>query len=248
MNKFKSITLSISALALLSSSSLFALTELTSEQLNKIKSDYPKLFNQPNLELVKGVNHGQFNQIDVKANTQQGPQVFSVYVSDKIDNAVFFGKAFNKDQVPYEIPVDKSIVKEAVALTMGTGDKQIYLVTDPECPYCQQLDKNIKPEALKEYTINVIPYPLPFHKNAKAMMYWVLDADNNDQKVERLHKVMSNDKTYLSFKPTPERKAELDKVLDKSMEAVRALNVSGTPTILGEDLKPVHFSVIGNMK
>lgn len=247
MNKFKSITLSISALAMLSYP-LIAATPLTEDEVSKIASDYPKLFDQPNISLIRGMNHGDFNEIEVEAVTQQGKQVFSVYTSEKIENAVFFGKAFDKDQVPYEIPADKSVVEKGIALTMGTGEKQLYLITDPECPYCQKLDNNIKPEALKEYTINVIPYPLPFHKNAKPMMYWVLDGADNNEKVERLRMVMNNDKTFESFKPSPERKAELDIILDNAMKAVKDLKVSGTPTILDDNLKPVHFSVIGDIR
>ena len=54
------------------------------------------------------------------------------------------------------------------AFTLGKGDKVLYFVTDPQCPYCKQAEAILKKIADKgELTVRFIFFPLPSHKGAK---------------------------------------------------------------------------------
>lgn len=54
------------------------------------------------------------------------------------------------------------------AFTVGKGKKLVYLITDPQCPFCKRAEDNIEPMiASGEITLKVLLYPLPFHKGAR---------------------------------------------------------------------------------
>ena len=62
---------------------------------------------------------------------------------------------------------DMNKLKSLVALTEGNGEREIYLVTDPKCPYCKQLEETLEDMVKNnEIKINVLFMPLPFHKDA----------------------------------------------------------------------------------
>ena len=161
MNKI----LSIAAIIAISTTGLFAKQGdmLSVSQLSKIKTAYPKIFEDKNINLIKGIDQGDFTQLQLSASAGGNTQKFDMYVSKKVKNAVFFGKAFSKDKVPYTFPVNNASVKSGVAFTVGTGPEQLYLITDPECPYCQKLEQNINPDAYKRYTVNIISHTIFNH-------------------------------------------------------------------------------------
>jgi len=55
-----------------------------------------------------------------------------------------------------------------VAFTDGNKGKVVYLVTDPQCPYCQKAEAILSELVKKgEVQVKYILMPLPFHKGAK---------------------------------------------------------------------------------
>lgn len=55
-----------------------------------------------------------------------------------------------------------------VAFTDGNKGKVVYLVTDPQCPYCQKAEAVLSEMVKKgEVQVKYILMPLPFHKGAK---------------------------------------------------------------------------------
>lgn len=61
-----------------------------------------------------------------------------------------------------KLPLDLAI-KEV----NGNGKRILVVFSDPECPYCQMLEKQIVPK-LKDTTIYVFLFPLPSHPKAKS--------------------------------------------------------------------------------
>jgi len=236
----------ISLAITLSSLALSASTNISSTQLSEIKENYSKLLKSPGLTIKKGVDYGKFKQIEISAKTKRGTQTFNAFVVKGADNVLFFGKAYNKNGTAYELPVNEKLIKSGVAFTMGSGSENIYIVSDPECPWCQKLETEMSDSARKKYTINMIPMPLAMHKNSRAIMYWVLSGKTNIEKSDRLHNYMTKKdrESWKSFKPSHEEKEKFDKILDLSQTAANELGVRGTPSIYNSEMKKLSFKAL----
>jgi len=224
--------------------SAFASSVLPQNKIDQLKADFPKMVGNPALTIVAGVDQGSFYQLKIQAKGQRGrTQTFDLYITQSKTPTIFIGKAFDKNGNIY---MNQDIIKKGVAFSFGTGKKELYLVTDPECPYCQRLEASISKEALKDYKINVIPMPLSFHKESKPMLYWVLSAKTNKEKAERMHSVMTGSQDYKSFKVSEAEKIVVDKIIDKSNIAANELGARGTPSVYGPDMKKVDYSFLVN--
>ena len=116
------------------------------------------------------------------------------------------------------LPLDKAII---------SGDKhaklKLAVFTDPDCPYCQKLEKILK--GLKGVKVYTFLYPLEkLHPNARAKSaaIWC----SKDQHM-MLQKVMLE-------KFVPE-KATCETPLDAIGTLARKLNINGTPTMIAGD-------------
>jgi len=140
--------------------------------------------------------------------------------------------------------VNKDIVKKGVVFTFGKGKKEIYLVTDPQCPFCRRLDKLAKKNLYKNYKVHVILMPLPFHKYAVPMSYWILSAKTDAQKAKRMEEVLSGGSEWEKFKPTQEEKKRLNKILQNSLNAAKELGAEGTPSVYDDNFKELDRSIL----
>lgn len=114
-------------------------------------------------------------------------------------------------------------ISEAVAFTYkppapikGT----IYMVTDPDCPYCERAKDPIKRFADENgMEVRVVFYPMPFHPEAKpkAVRGICGKMDYND---------------YLAARYNGDLCKEGEEKISKAMDIVRKLGISGTPTFV----------------
>jgi len=243
MKKIKLLLAISAALALSASASV----KMTQADLDKTINTFPKMLKNEMISVDKAVvEKNGMKHLGLIAKTPRGEQKFEVFVFDDAKNpTMVIGRAFDKNGDVLNLPVDKKIIESGVSLKIGTGPKQIYVVTDPECPYCKRLDKNIKESNLKKVTINVITMPLSFHKESKPMLYWVLSAKTDKEKAERLKAVMSkNDQTYKTFKPTKAEKELVDSMIEKSNKAASELGARGTPSVYDSNFKQIDPSIL----
>ena len=138
-------------------------------------------------------------------------------------------------------PLDMSVIKGKEAFSYGTGNKILYIFTDPECVYCKKFEKKM-PSLAKDYTMKVYLFPLAFHKEAKAMSRYILDAPSDMQKGQRLIDIANDDTSYRKFNPTPQRKKELDALVEQQLQIGTDFDIQGTPTVLDANLKSVNWS------
>lgn len=238
--------LSIVALSALTTTVFAATGDLLSQdKIKEIENKFPKILKVPGLTINKGMERKGFSQLEIEVSTQQGPQTFEAFVVDGVD--VFFaGTAYDKEGKSITLPIDVDSVKAGVALSFGNPNgEEVYLVTDPECPYCQRLEHSLSANALSKYKVNVIPMPLSFHPNAIPMLYYAFDAGENDKIVERLSKVMKGeDKSYKDFKPSAELKAKVDKIVQSGYKAATVLKAQGTPSLYNKDFRPVDAGIL----
>ena len=66
-------------------------------------------------------------------------------------------------------------VESLTAFTLGQGKKVVYLVTDPQCPYCKQAESLIKKLIPKEdLSVRFLFFPLDSHKGAREQCISIL--------------------------------------------------------------------------
>jgi len=145
-------------------------------------------------------------------------------------------------------PKNAKIIKNGVLFTFGHGKKEIYLVTDPQCPFCRMMEKEKKDIIAKDYTVHVILMPLPFHKYAKAMSYYILAAKTDAQKAKRLQDVLSGSNEWKNFHPTKAQINKFNKELQNAKKAANELGAQGTPSVYDKNFNPVSWPKLGEKK
>ncbi|NPA55152.1 MAG: thioredoxin fold domain-containing protein [Epsilonproteobacteria bacterium] len=195
---------------------------------------------------------------DIKLKGTQKEDFYIITIYDKNMEANFFvtkdykytilGTILdNKKRIPIvaDYPATKftgnrATVLNGVVFSFGSGDKDLYVVTDPQCPFCRKFEKLAQKYHLSQkYKIHVIFYPLSFHKDAKAMIYYILDAKTQQQRAKRFHEVLMGSDKYKSFKPSPKELIRLKKELARSKQAAVELNIKGTPSFYDSNLKEI---------
>ena len=109
-----------------------------------------------------------------------------------------------------------------VNIIEGEGDKYVYYINDPDCPFCQRFSPMLKKWAKeKKVKIKVILYPLPIHPKAKAKsIALICDKKGYDD--------IHNKKLKTKNQCDAGKKA-----IEANMQFLQQLGVSGTPTIIG---------------
>jgi len=73
----------------------------------------------------------------------------------------------------------------------------IYIISDPQCPFCAKLHEAVKQIAKERKDVNfkILMYPLPFHKYAKGISQNILCQADNTKRMEILDKSFEAIKT-----------------------------------------------------
>lgn len=114
------------------------------------------------------------------------------------------------------LPLDKAIVK-----VKGNGSRRVALFSDPDCPFCRQLERELS--AVTDVTIYTFLFPLPsIHPDAvrKAELVWCAD-----DRAKAWDELMLAEREPQGVRPceTPIREIA---------QLAETLNISGTPGIV----------------
>jgi len=201
-----------------------------------------KVLQDPSLELKAAMETPERYALKLVATSPRGSQLLMAFL-DKKTSELHIGSGYDKDGRTILFPKDAATIKEGVAFSYGTGSKEIYIVTDPECPYCTRLEKAIHGK-LSDYTVHVVLFPLSFHKKAPAMVDWIMQGKDNAAKKERFDQVMLKGSTeYSTLIKDPKKPYEYSNAVQPAMKKMQAavleLNVRGTPAIYDKNLNPL---------
>ena len=117
----------------------------------------------------------------------------------------------------------------ALKVVKGNGKNQIAIFTDPDCPFCQNMEKNIIPH-LDDVTIYYFILPLPIHKNSL-------------QDAQKIFCSQNPVETYLSFMkddvnlPSNVKCISAKNIVLIQDLAIKKLNIQATPTFIFENGK-----------
>ena len=154
----------------------------------------------------------------------------------------------NGEMLIPNFPKNAKIINNGVLFTFGNGKKEIYLVTDPECPFCRMMEKEKKEMLSKNYKVHVILMPLPFHKDAKAMSYYILAGKTDKEKAKRLQAVLSGSNEWKNFHPTKEQIKTFNQELNKAQKAAIELGAQGTPSVYDKNFNSIPWPKLGVKK
>jgi thiol:disulfide interchange protein DsbC len=227
--------------------SVFASDELLPQsKIDTIIQKTP-LFNQIKSRFknskIKGVEKKDFYIITIYDKRGEG----NFYVTKDLKYTILGQIIQNKTKKPLlaDYPVEpfkgnKEIVKDGIVFSFGSGKKDLYVVTDPQCPFCQRFEKLAQKVHLSEkYKIHIIFLPLSFHKHSKDMIYYILSADSESQKAKRFKETLSGGDEWKKFKATSQQKQKIDAQIEKSKRAVEELGARGTPTFYDENFTQI---------
>lgn len=114
-------------------------------------------------------------------------------------------------------------LKNAIKVVKGNGSRVFAVFSDPDCPYCHQLENNLS--ELDNYTMYVFLFPIAqLHpgSRAKAEAIWCAK-----DRAKAWTDAMLNDKQS--------EQKDCATPLDQVAELAQSLGVSGTPTMINSD-------------
>ena len=133
---------------------------LTAAETVLDKSKYPELkkmnvvLQDSNIAIKGAIEKADSYILKIEARSPQGSQLITAYL-DKKTSELYIGSAYDKDGKAITFPKDAKVAKEGVAFSYGKGSTDIYIVTDPECPYCSRFEKAVAGK-LDDYRVHVI--------------------------------------------------------------------------------------------
>ncbi|MGC9108883.1 MAG: DsbC family protein [Caldimicrobium sp.] len=129
--------------------------------------------------------------------------------------------SLNKKVLPKETLAE---LEKYVAFTVGTSPNYVYLITDPDCPYCKKAEAILE-ELIKsgKLTVKVILFPLePLHPQAKAKAISIFCDKKGFEGLKA---------GYLSNNQCAEGKS----LVEESINFMQKIGVRGTPTFVFPD-------------
>lgn len=163
-----------------------------------------KNFNTKVLELKKIDN--DWYSIKGLQETRQGKRTFDAFSNKKV---IIFGTGYDLETGKnLNIKTDFTKFIENTHYTFGSGKDEYFLITDPECPYCKDLEEKL-PLLEKNIKLHVIINPdlIPSHLSSKGMMYYIL-SHPKDKRAKITKEIM------------------LEKDLSKTLKKIDKFNIS----------------------
>lgn len=244
------------------------IVKLSKKEIKELSDKLTIFQNNPNLKIKKVFDRKKDGIYHLQAivRAARGENMIEGFV-DKKTYHLFIGQGYTKNGKKIQYPDLAEDINSGVAFSYGKGEKSIYLVTDPQCPYCKKLEEQLGDKLVQNYKVNFVIFPLSFHKEATPMLQWVLRGKSMEDKYSRLKDiVLAKDFAWKEIFPKKSVKENLDKYfkvlngtdknwklffkdeaelkrlreyLKRSDIAFKALNARGTPSIFDASFNQV---------
>lgn len=126
-----------------------------------------------------------------------------------------------------KIDISTLPIEDSIKIVHGNGDRKLYLFSDPDCPYCKRLEKEL--QKLDNVTIYTFLYPIDeLHPQAadKSRLVWCA----KDQ--EAAWKALMQQGT-----PPANSEEGCQNPIERNVRLAKQLGIEGTPTMILENGK-----------
>lgn len=198
----------------------------------KTKIENVPMIKANNIKITKVITHDGIHQFRGVSVGEKGKRLEGFITSDF--KTFMMGKAYNTktgSELIIPFAIDVKVLKQIAAYKTGNGGDEYFLFTDPECPYCQRLEKQIL-AVKKNVTLYTILFPLSFHRNAKIMCRYILSRKDNDAKANAMKEIANKSNQFQKEKYSEDERVKLNKLIQESLDVVNKIGLSSTPTIL----------------
>ncbi len=129
-----------------------------------------------------------------------------------------------REQILNRIDVKSLPLEQAIKHVKGNGERVIYLFSDPDCPYCQHLEKELK--NINNVTIYLFLYPITrLHPNAATVADQIWCSKDP-------YKTWQD---YTVDKKQPAKVKTCKTPIEKNIQLAKKLEIDGTPTFFLKD-------------
>lgn len=119
--------------------------------------------------------------------------------------------------------VNIALLKTEDAIQIGTGERKLYIFSDPDCPYCQSLEAELT--KLKNVSIFLFPFPLTqLHPNAAKISESIWCSKDK----------ASAWRAYLLNRTIPKNR-NCENPIQRNIDLGVKFGINGTPSIIFED-------------
>lgn len=116
---------------------------------------------------------------------------------------------------------DSLPLDQAFTVVKGKGERRLAVFTDPDCPFCRRLEKELA--QIDNLTVHVFLFPLPeLHPNAPEVARNVWCADDRAQSWT----------AYMLEGKTPDKAKDCEAPLDQIADLAARLGIQGTPALI----------------
>jgi len=173
------------------------------------------------------------NMVDMRQYGEMGVKEMPFEITmTKNGKANFNEVPISDDKSPLGLKIDLSANKDKAAYTVGNGTEEIYVFTDPDCPYCEQFEKSFVLLDPK-YKLYIYLFPLDNHPSAKPKSEYILSLPF-EERAEAYKRVQGakNPNLEWSIADVSKGKELLVPMMKYENEFV---GVSGTPYVLDKN-------------
>ncbi|PMP77928.1 MAG: disulfide bond formation protein DsbC, partial [Sulfurihydrogenibium sp.] len=171
----------------------------------------------------------RFQQLQAQVNSEKEVKLAKILGKDKVE-------MLKKEGLIELISIVdvKNLPKPNV--TYGNGNNVIYVLTDPQCPFCAKLHKEMEKvlSSRKDVKFEMIFYPLPMHNHAKGIAENIECQKDNATKQSMLNKsfdnVLSRNESGLSALDKP--CANSKSIIENNIKFAQSIGINGTPTMI----------------
>lgn len=198
------------------------LSTMTFADINTVKTNLAK--NSPDVNIqniqtteMKGIYSGSLNGQVVYLNDDAQHIVAGSMVRLKDKQNLTKSLLVQQNSLDWK----KLPLNDAIKIVKGNGKRQIAVFTDPNCPYCKQLEAEFK--KLNNVTIHI--FVLAFKPQSVAPSKKIFCEKNPAQAWDDL--------IGKGYEPTNQKTCE--NPVERNLSLARTLGINGTPTIVFEN-------------
>lgn len=198
------------------------LSTMTFADINTVKTNLAK--NSPDVNIqniqateMKGIYSGSLNGQVVYLNDDAQHIIAGSMVRLKDKQNLTKNLLVQQNSLDWK----KLPLNDAIKIVKGNGKRQIAVFTDPNCPYCKQLEAELK--KLNNVTIHI--FVLAFKPQSVAPSKKIFCEKNPAQAWDDL--------ITKGYEPTSQKTCE--NPVERNLSLARTLGINGTPTIIFEN-------------